>query len=192
MLYLHIGKVYKSLSLIFLIVMLSLSTYSFSQTGSETKIIFIRHGEKPEKGGNLTCKGLNRALLLPAVIKNKFGIPDYTYVPTLKMADKTSHARMFETVVPLAVRYNLIINSKFDEKDKSGIATEIKGEKGTILVVWEHSMIADIVHELGITSELNWPGDDYNSIWIVTFNNGKPTLTKDNEGVNPSDECPDK
>lgn len=156
---------------------------------TDLKVILIRHGEKPEKGGNLTCRGLNRSLQLPAMIQSKFGIPDYTYVPTLKMGDKTSHARMFETVVPIAVKYNLTINSKFDEKDTAGIAAEIKAEKGTVLVVWEHSVIAGIAHVLGITDTLDWPRDDYDSIWIVTISNGKATLSKDKEGLNPSDEC---
>jgi len=158
--------------------------------GEGLKVIFIRHGEKPEKGGNLTCRGLNRSLQLPAVIQSKYGIPDYVYVPALKTGEKTAHARMFETVIPLAVKYNLTINSKFDEKDTAGIAAEIKEQRGTVLVVWEHSMIAGIVHSLGITDELSWPKDDYDSIWIVTFINGKPVLSKDKEGLNPSENCP--
>ena len=156
----------------------------------DLKVILIRHGEKPEKGGNLTCRGLNRSLQLPSVIQRKFGVPDFTYVPALKMGDKTSHSRMFETVIPLAVKYNLAINSKFDEKDVKGLAAEIKTEKGTVLVVWEHSMIPGLVHALGISDDLNWPGEDYDSIWIVTYSNGIATLTKDKEGIVPSDECP--
>ncbi len=161
---------------------------SITTSKNDLRVIFIRHGEKPENGGNLTCKGLNRSLQLPGVIQSKFGIPDFTYVPSLKMGDKTAHARMFETVVPLAVRYNLTINSKFDEKDISGIAAAIKAQKGTVLVVWEHSVIADIIHAFGINENLNWPGGDYDSIWIVTFPNGKAELTMDKEGLNPSDE----
>jgi hypothetical protein len=157
---------------------------------SDLKVILIRHGEKPEKGGNLTCKGLNRALQLPAVITRNFGVPDFTYVPMLKMGDKTSHARMFETVIPLVVKYNLAINSKFDEKDAAGLAAEIKTQKGTVLVVWEHSMIPGIAHALGLTDELTWPGDDYDSIWIITYIDGKATLTRDKEGIHPSNECP--
>ena len=32
------------------------------------RIFFIRHGERPPKGDNLPCTGLNRALALPAVL----------------------------------------------------------------------------------------------------------------------------
>ena len=156
----------------------------------DLKVIIIRHGEKPETGNNLTCKGLNRSLQLPAVIQSKFGIPNFTYVPSLKPGDKTSHSRMFETVVPLATKFNLAINSKFDEKDISGLTTEIKTKNGIVLVVWEHSVIPYLLHGLGINEELNWPSDDYDSIWIITFTNGKPTLSKDKEQLTPSSDCP--
>lgn len=167
-------------------------SYGYSQASSdnELRVIFIRHGEKPEKGSNLSCRGLNRANQLPTVIKSKFGIPDHIYVPAMKMGDKTSHARMFETAIPLAVKYNLAINSKYDEKDSAGVMSEIKKQKGTILVIWEHSMLAALVHQLGIQDQLLWPGNDYDSIWIVNFKNGQMILTKDTEGLDPLAECP--
>lgn len=180
------------LNVLVLLILMSTEVYGqkSDKNAEELKVILIRHGEKPEKGGNLTCRGLNRSLQLPTVIHAKFGVPDFTYVPTLKMGDKTSHSRMFETVVPLAVKYNLVINSKIDEKDTMGLATEIKAQKGTVLVVWEHSAIAGIVHALGVTEEVKWPGSDFDSIWIITYKDGKAILTKDNEGLNPSEDCP--
>jgi hypothetical protein len=177
--------------LLFFFLLQPFIPYAQSSTSPDNlKIILIRHGEKPEKGSNLTCKGLNRSLQLPLVIKAKFGVPDYTYVPSLKMGDKTSHARMFETVIPLSARYNLAINSKYDEKDINGLVAEIKNQKGTTLIVWEHSVIAGIAHALGISDELTWPSEDYDSIWIVSYVNGKAVLSKDKEGLNPSDDCP--
>jgi len=166
------------------------SGQDLAKQNTTLKVIFIRHGEKPEKGNNLTCKGLNRSLLLPALIQSKFGIPDFVYAPSLKMTEKTTHARMFETVVPLAVKYNLDINSKFEETDSTGIANDILQKKGTVLVVWEHKAISSILHSLGIPGAPVWNGTDYDTILIVTFVNGKATLTKDTEGLNPSDNCP--
>ena len=157
---------------------------------TELKIVFIRHGEKPESGNNLTCKGLNRSLLLPAVIEKKFGTPDFVYVPALVMGDKTSRARMFETITPMAVKHNLDINSKFDENDYAGIANDIRQKSGTVLVVWEHKAISGILNELGIQDTPKWKGDDFNTILIVMFHNGKAILTEDTEGLNPADDCP--
>ncbi len=172
---------------------LVLSVLAFSPVFSQTdlKVVFIRHGEKPEKGDNLTCKGLNRALQLPKVLHDKFGVPDYTYVPVLEMKKGTKHARMFETATPMAVKYNLVLNSKYANKDTLQIAKDIKAKKGTVLVVWEHHAISGIVHALGIKDPaLKWDDNDFDSIWIITFKDGKAILTKDKEGLSPSDECP--
>ena len=49
--------------------------------GIET-VVLIRHGEKPAKGlGLLTCKGLNRALLLPDFFATNFNRPDHIFAP---------------------------------------------------------------------------------------------------------------
>ncbi len=171
-----------------LIALFGFGSMSYAQT--DLKIVFIRHGEKPEKGGNLTCKGLNRSMMLPALIAKKFGVPDFVYVPALKLGDKTGHSRMFETAVPLAVRYNLNIDTKFEETDSAGVANDIKEKKGTVLVVWEHKNISPIIHALGLKYANEWASDDYDSIIIITFKDGKATLTTDKEGLNPSDDCP--
>ncbi|HTB52398.1 MAG TPA: hypothetical protein VK718_06475 [Ferruginibacter sp.] len=155
------------------------------------KIIFIRHGEKPAKGDNLTCEGLNRSLQLPNVISSKFGIPNFIYTPSLITGQSTKRSRMFQTVTPLAIKYNISINSNYDEKDSSGIANDLKNRNGIVLVVWEHKAIIPIVRSLGITNEqLTWNDDDYNSIWIVTFLDGIAILTKDTEGITPFVNCP--
>jgi hypothetical protein len=163
---------------------------SHKASTTDLKIVFIRHGEKPEKGSNLTCKGLNRSLMLPALIKQKFGVPDFVYVPALKSAEKTGRSRMFETAVPLATKYNLDIDSKFEEDDSAGVANDVMQKKGTVLVIWEHKAINPIIHALGIQYNTKWGGDDYDSIIIITFKDGKATVTTDKEGLNPSDDCP--
>jgi hypothetical protein len=176
------------------IILSGYSGNSYAQSAAsqtpDLKIVFIRHGEKPEKGSNLTCKGLNRSVMLPALIKKKFGVPDYVYVPSLKLGEKTTHARMFETVAPMAAQYNLDIDSKFDEDDSAGIATDILKRKGTVLVVWEHKAINTIIHAMGVQYNTVWKGDDYDTIIIITYVNGKATVITDKEGLNPSEDCP--
>ena len=155
------------------------------------KIIIIRHGEKPSPGDNLSCKGLNRALRLPKVLYSKFGVPDYVYVPSLSMDVETKHARMFETIVPFAVKYNLDINSSHPQKDYDQVAADIKGKKGIVLMIWEHKAISPLVAALGVKdTTLAWPDDDYDSIWIVNITNGIATMSQDKEGIDPRDTCP--
>src|ERR1700733_6982451 len=103
----------KNYLIVITLVLSGVLSITYGQSGVQTtglKIVFIRHGEKPEKGSNLTCKGLNRSLQLPALINKKFGVPDFVYVPTLKAGEKTGHSRMFETVVPLCSKYNINID----------------------------------------------------------------------------------
>jgi len=180
----------KRVIFIFLVAITANCSIANCQTGGSLKLVFIRHGEKPEKGDNLTCQGLNRAMQLPAVLYAKFGVPAFTYVPEMKMGDGTEHARMFETVTPLAAKYNLKINTSHAEKDSINMAADLQTKTGTVLIVWEHKAIAPIIRALGISApDLKWPDDDYDSIWIVTFVNGKAVLTKDKEGITPSAAC---
>jgi hypothetical protein len=152
-----------------------ISGLAYAQNQDNTlKVVIIRHGEKPKNGDNLTCQGLNRALAIPNVIVSKFGVPAFCYVPTVGADSSTKHARMFETIAPLAIKYNLAINSKFTGKDSSGLANDILKRKGTVLIVWDHKSIVPIVHAFGINEpQLKWNDDDFDSIWIITFNNNK-------------------
>ncbi|MDN3579902.1 histidine phosphatase family protein [Mucilaginibacter flavus] len=170
------------------LVLISLSTVKAQTAG--LKIVFIRHGEKPLKGDNLTCQGLNRSMKLPAVITSKFGVPAFVFVPGLGLGEATKHARMFETIVPLVSKYNLTVNSSRTEKDSLGMAADLKSRNGVVLVSWEHGGIAPIVRALGVQEAgLKWPDDDYDSIWIITFNNGKAILSRDKEDIKPSADC---
>ena len=183
-------KKIESIGLGFLSLLFYLSAYSQRADG-DLKIVLIRHGEKPKKGDNLTCQGLNRSMQLPAVLFSRFGIPAATYIPAIGLGDSTKHSRMFQTIIPFAVKYNLPLTSKFAEKDSAGIAADIIQKKGTVLIIWEHKCIPSIARALGIKEDtLRWDDDDYDSIWIVTFQNGRARLTKDREGLHPSAACP--
>jgi hypothetical protein len=174
-----------------LIVLLSICNTTFAQQQDTTlKIAFLRHGEKPKKGSNLTCAGFNRSLQLPSVIEKKFGVPSAIYVSALALGTETKHCRMFETAVPLAVKFNITLNTNFEEKEAARLSGELLKQKGTVLVIWEHKAIAPIVNALGISKELVWEDTDYDSIWIVSFDKGVAHLTKDIEGITPSDKCP--
>lgn len=161
------------------------------ETQDDLKVVLIRHAEKPIKGGNLTCQGFNRSLQLPALLKERFGIPSAIYIPSIGMGDSTKHSRMFQTIIPFAVKYNLALISKWEENDSAQLAGEIRQhKKGTVLIIWEHKRIPSIARALGIIDDtLRWPDDDYDSIWILTFKNGSAQLEKEKEGLHPSSTC---
>ena len=152
-------------------------------------MIIIRHGEKPDKGDNLSCKGFNRALQLTEVLQRKFGIPDRIYTPSPNLGGSTSAARMYQTIIPFAVKYNLKINTKYEVKDEKQIADAIKKQSGTVLLVWEHKAIPKILKALGVEGKMDWDDNVFDSIWIITLQNGTAKLSKDREGINPSADC---
>ena len=162
---------------------------------NDLTIVIIRHGEKYAAGSNLNCKGLNRALHIPAVINKQFGRPLLIYVPTVKTGAVTSEDRMFQTATPLAVTDSVAINSEFDETKTKDLADYLKTQNGLQLVVWEHTNIPKLGHSLGLGKDsLSWNGSDFDTIWIVTFPNGRkhaPVLVKSTEGLNGmSNQCP--
>ena len=164
-----------------------------ASTDNSLTIVIIRHGEKYDKGSNLNCKGLNRALHIPAIINKYFGTPAFIYVPTIKTGAVTSQDRMFQTATPLAVTNSVAINSQFDEADTKALADYLKTQQGFQLVVWEHSNIPKLGHHLGLGKDsLSWKGTDFDSIWIITWPKGikkAPKLIKKAEGLNS---LPDK
>ncbi len=153
------------------------------------KVVIIRHGEKPIDGDNLSCQGMNRALQLPKVLHQKFQIPHHTYVPALDCDKSTSHSRMFQTVSPMAAKFNLKVNSKFDGEDVKDVAKDVLKKKGTVLMVWEHSKIQRLAKALGYTQAPAWDDGDYDGIWIITFANGTAEWKRDNEGITPAGDC---
>jgi len=153
------------------------------------RVIIIRHGEKPDQGDNLSCTGFNRALQLADVLNKKFGTPDYIFVPSINIGKKTSTARMYQTIVPFAVKYNLNINTKYDVDDVKGLAQDVLKRNGTVLLVWEHKHIDNILRAFGVQDTSKWPDDDFDSIWIIDFKTGKPVLEKDKEGITPAADC---
>lgn len=175
------------------------STIRVAPKAPVLRVILIRHGEKPDEGDNLSCTGLNRALALPAVLNRLMpNPPDYTYVPLIGTDSKnTSTARMFQTVTPYAVQHNLVVNSDYLVDNTAGIAKELRHQRGTALLVWEHNNIPKIAKALGIAAPLEWLDADFDSVWTIDFSDGgrkgkakHPTLTKTRQHIQPSATCP--
>src|SRR5580704_6652755 len=125
----------------------STATTSTNAPAVET-IVCIRHGEKPRGGlGQLTCRGLNRALALPKVLLGKFGKPQFIFAPdpTEKVDGKNGQAgyyyvRPLMTIEPTAIRCGLPVNTEFGYLDIGGLERELQKpeyQSATIFVAWE-------------------------------------------------------
>ena len=163
--------------------------FSDNAPNENLKVVIIRHAEKAKDGDNLSCQGQNRALKLASVLYQKINKPDFTYVPALKLDKATKHSRMFQTVTPFAVKYDLTINSKYAGDDYEDIAKSVLEKDGTVLMVWSHSEIANLAKALGADDVREWVDEDFDTIWTITYNNGEAKLALDQEGLNPSTAC---
>ena len=152
-------------------------------TDTET-LLFIRHAEKPAAGlGQLSCKGLNRALALGAVLAKKYGKVDAVYAPSPQHQKEDGggafdYVRPLATVEPAAIRFGLPVHAdlgykKTDDLVDALLAPEYRS--ATVLVAWEHhkldSVIPRLVKDLGGdgSAVTEWAKDDFDSIWRVTI-----------------------
>lgn len=176
---------------------------------TEETIVCIRHGEKPAGGlGQLTCRGLNRALALPDVLLGKYGQPAFVFAPnpTQKVDNHASYyyVRPLVTIEPTAIRCGLPVNTEFGYKEIKGLEKELQKpayQSATIFVAWEHGLLDDFVKNLLKTNGGNpgdvppWPGNDYDSIFVVKIahheGHDSVTFAIDHENLdNLSDACP--
>lgn len=155
-----------------------------------TIIYFIRHGEKPKKGENLSEKGKKREKFLGDHVFNgeRKDIQKVTRILTVK-PKKNKQKRPLETVEYLAVQLKIDIElfergkksekfSSTNEWDNSineqDIMKELKNimtieSKEVVLVCWEHHILYEMLKILGINWEnfnLNkWTSEDFDSIY---------------------------
>ena len=175
-------------------------------------IVCIRHGEKPHGGlGQLTCRGLNRALALPKVLLGKYGSPQFLFAPNpTQKVDGTGGApdfyyvRPLATIEPTAIRCGLPVNTQFGFREIKGLESELQKQdyrNATVFVAWEHGMLDEFVKDLLKTNGGNpaqvpaWPEDDYDTIFLVkiTYSAGSESVVFDidHEGLDHlSDTCP--
>ena len=181
-------------------------------TAAAETIVFFRHGEKPPNGlGQLTCRGLNRALALPPVLLAKFGRPDYLFAPNpaVKVRDGTlegyDYIRPLATIEPTAIYLGMPVNTDFGYDAIGPLAHELTQPHYAgklIFVAWEHRMLDEMVKRLMIRFGGNgaevppWPADDYDSLYVLRIdrhNAANPiSFTHDHEGLDGlSADCPE-
>ncbi|MFC4704589.1 histidine phosphatase family protein [Paraburkholderia caffeinitolerans] len=190
---------------------LACASTAFAQSTQDIEtLVFVRHGEKPDEGlGQLNCKGLNRALALPAVIAAKYGKPDAIYAPDpgQQKDDRGQHyyyVRPLATVEPTAIQFGLPIQTPFgyaqtDALEKALLDPALRGR--TLLVGWEHREIETLARKIvaehgGQASDVpKWKSADFDSIYVVRIDWSGATprarFSHDREGLDGrSDDCP--
>jgi hypothetical protein len=164
-----------------IILSLVLSAICGLASADET-IVFIRHAEKPKQGlGQLSCQGLQRSLMLPAVLHGQFGKPTAIFAPnpSIRKNDKGAmydYIRPLATIEPTAIQDELPVNADLGFKDIDSLQKALTASQfanATVFVAWEHyfAMMAarGLMTQFGGDPESvpQWDAKDFDSIYVV-------------------------
>ncbi len=186
-----------------------------SVTGTET-IVVLRHGEKAVGGlGQLSCKGLNRALALPKLLIGRFGRADAVFAPNPSVEVREgaltrkeySYVRALATIEPTAIELGLPVNTQIGFPDIAGLQAAVTAPEygnATLFVAWEHKYAYDFARQMLKSYGLDrarvpaWPGDDFETMYVFRITRAAGAATPamtfavEQEGLSMSlsDACP--
>jgi len=152
-----------------------------------TKIMIIRHGEKPshKKGGfllngevsidGLTIKGWQRAGAITRLFRSS--IPGLCAPIELHACYKSKHAqRALDTITPLANMLGLDVNTKFKKGEEVDLAHAAMSTEGPVLISWENTAIHEIGNAIMGDEESVpqvWPKDRFDMVYVFDYIAGK-------------------
>jgi hypothetical protein len=154
-----------------------------------TKIMVIRHAEKPAASGSphgvspngkedpesLTVQGWQRAGALAVLFAPTHGALQNTglAVPQVLFASQvTKHSsseRPQQTITPLCDKLGLKINTDYAKDDWSAMVNEALKSEGVVLICWEHQDIPSIANQIlgnKTTAPQQWPGNRFDVVWV--------------------------
>ena len=138
--------------------------------GAPSRVMIIRHGEKPRRKGkapfgvdaagergfeSLSVEGWQRAGALVALFAPARGrlqdsslvVPDLIYAAApLHRAggDGSQSKRPLETITPLAAKLGLTPDLGYTKGDEAALARDVLARAGSILISWQHAGIPKI------------------------------------------------
>lgn len=193
-----------------LVALASCGLASAASADDTRTIVFMRHGEKPDAGlGQLSCRGLNRALALPPVLTRLFGQPSAIFAPDPSKRKEDSgvsydYVRPLATIEPTAIALGLPVDTSFGYEDIDGLKTALEKPDYAgklIFVAWEHKQIVDLARQLltenggDAKAVPKWHGKDFDSLYVLHLgaDGAKPSATFEKlaEGLDGEPEtCP--
>ena len=156
-----------------------------------SKIMLIRHGEKPTTAANgidangtanaedLIVRGWQRGGALARFFVpiggnfSQAGITTPTSIYASGVAHHSESFRPQHTVLETATLLNLATDTQFEKGVETDLAAAVQMVGGTVLIAWEHENIPAIVNAIvGNTSTCpqSWPGDRFDVVWILDAN----------------------
>jgi hypothetical protein len=162
-------------------------------TPTATKIMVIRHAEKPADSGSpfgvttageqdaesLIVQGWQRAGALATLFAPSRGplqspelaIPQFLYASGI--AKHSSSLRPQETITPLRDKLSLSINTTYLKGDEQAMVDDAVSQSGIVLICWEHQAVPEIANFIlgnNTTVPQKWPGDRFDLVWVFDLN----------------------
>lgn len=182
----------------------------YSSAGGSATIVVIRHGEKAAGGlGQLSCRGLNRALALPKVLIGRFGRADAIFAPdpAVQVREHSltttgySYVRPLATIEPTAIALGVPVNAQIGFPDIGRLQAAVTAPQyanSTIFIAWEHKYAYDFARQMLRSYRLDraqvpfWPQEDFDTMYVFRIRNGAMTFKVEQEGLSASlsDTCP--
>ena len=154
-----------------------------SQDGPKNAtVLIIRHAEDAGSGHGLSPRGQERAEAYKNYFQN-FTVDSTRRKPdaVLVAADSKQSHRPRLTVEPFAKAAKLPIDSRFGNKQPTGLADELRANhQGKVLLIcWHHGQIPALLRALGAAPERllpngKWPKAVYDWVIVVSYDeNGR-------------------
>jgi len=172
----------------FAVVVLMGSVYSDVAQATPGKVIIVRHADKlkqPKPGPSLSSQGIVRSIKFAMTYERGFPEPDFMFATTPeKKSGKDASIRELQTLAPLNNIYSarhpnagVKIFHPYSGDEYNLLAKDLLSKKEydgkTILICWEHHVIPNLAQELGTTEQFKWEGDDFDTILVLDYKNGK-------------------
>jgi hypothetical protein len=163
-----------------------------------TKIMLLRHAEKPAKDDapfgvtrkgerskeSLEVRGWQRAGALVKLFvsanhhseDSDLAEPQFLYAS--KPLRRKGSRRPIETIMPLAERLSIKINSEFQRSQLVSMIEDVFSRKGVVLICWQREYIPDIAALIlgkKNAAPSDWPEDRFDMIWVFDLHRGSGT-----------------
>lgn len=158
-----------------------------------TKIMLIRHAEKPADSGpplgvsimgepdpeSLIPEGWQRGGALAPFFcpsDGEFADPGLARPQSLFASGIGHHShslRPQQTITPTSQKLGIAINTTFLKADGVAMINDAMAATGVVLICWEHQDIPAIANQIlgnATTVPQKWPGDRFDVVWVFDLN----------------------
>lgn len=153
-----------------------------------SKIMIIRHAEKPAKEGppygisingqtdsySLISQGWQRAGALARFFNpynegfnnSNLATPGMLYASGI--GPHSNSLRPQETISVVASLLKLQVNTQYLKADYTNMINDVLKQDGVVLICWEHQDIPSIANQIPCGEEIpqQWPGDRFDLVWV--------------------------